>query len=217
MTAPTNTNTLVAIVTLTIAIAQAMGAQEKHIAPEVIAGYGTDDEQCPSMEIIEKAIEDITNMATAIVDSYYQVEGDVAVPECGAGLWHRVAYLNMSDPSQQCPSAWREYRNNSYRVRACGRPLLSENCASKTYPVTHQYSRVCGRVIGYQYESPDAFYRHRPGNTINQTYVDGVSVTYGTPHKHIWTYAAAWNEGRNADRLSRDYTKILCPCKYSGQ
>ena len=27
------------------------------------------------------------------------------VPECGDGLWYRVAYLNMTDPSQQCPPA----------------------------------------------------------------------------------------------------------------
>ena len=24
---------------------------------------------------------------------------------CGPGLWHRLVYLNMSDPSQRCPSA----------------------------------------------------------------------------------------------------------------
>ena len=29
---------------------------------------------------------------------------------CGPGVWKQVAYLNMSDPSQQCPSAWREYK-----------------------------------------------------------------------------------------------------------
>ena len=27
------------------------------------------------------------------------------IPKCGNGLWYRVAYLNMSDPSQQCPPA----------------------------------------------------------------------------------------------------------------
>ena len=28
---------------------------------------------------------------------------------CGPGFWHQLVYLNMTDPSQQCPSAWREY------------------------------------------------------------------------------------------------------------
>ena len=27
------------------------------------------------------------------------------VPECGDGIWYRIAYLNTTDPSQQCPSA----------------------------------------------------------------------------------------------------------------
>ena len=40
---------------------------------------------------------------------------------CGPGLWWQVASLNMSDPLQQCPSAWREY--NTSGVRACGRPF----------------------------------------------------------------------------------------------
>ena len=36
---------------------------------------------------------------------------------CGRGHWYRVAYLNMSNPNEQCPSAWREY--NMSGVRAC--------------------------------------------------------------------------------------------------
>ena len=27
---------------------------------------------------------------------------------CGGSGWRRVAYLNMSDPSQHCPSVWQE-------------------------------------------------------------------------------------------------------------
>ena len=76
---------------------------------------------------------------------------------CGPGLWHRLVYLNMTDPSQQCPSAWREYNDDG--VRACGRPENSPgNCASVQYIFHQQYNRVCGRIIiGYQFASPDAF------------------------------------------------------------
>ena len=49
---------------------------------------------------------------------------------CGPGSWRRVAFLNMSDPSQECPSAWREY--NTSGVRACGRPTTSK-CPATTY------------------------------------------------------------------------------------
>ena len=40
--------------------------------------------------------------------------------DCSAsvGGWSRVAYLNMSDPTHQCPPAWREITGP---VRTCGR------------------------------------------------------------------------------------------------
>ena len=62
---------------------------------------------------------------------------------------------------------------------------------------------MCGRVIGYQSASPsdfESFESEQPA--INETYLDGVSITYGTHRNHIWSYAAAENEqGRCA-----------CPC-----
>ena len=116
---------------------------------------------------------------------------------CGPGLWHRLADLNMSDLSQQCPSAWREYNTHGvHGVRVCGRPTTSSgSCASIHYITYQQYSRVCGRVIGYQYNSPDAFRQH--ANT--QIEFDGINVTTGAQHIHIWSYVAGH---RNTD----------CPC-----
>ena len=107
------------------------------------------------------------------------------VPECGDGLWYRVAYLNMTDPSQQCPPAWREY--NTSGVRACGRPVSSGGSRpANFYTIDRQYRRVCGRIIGYQVGSPDGFRQyHRMPINLNQGYMDGVSITYGEPHQHI--------------------------------
>ena len=74
---------------------------------------------------------------------------------CGPREWYQVASLNTSDPSQLCPSVWREF--NSSGARACRRPATSIGSCPATYYATNlQYSRVCGRVIGYQYGSPDA-------------------------------------------------------------
>ena len=48
------------------------------------------------------------------------------------------------------------------------------------------YNKVCGRVRGYQYGSPDGFPHY--SLHIDNIYVDGVSITYGSsPHKHVWT------------------------------
>ena len=48
----------------------------------------------------------------------------------------------------------------------------------------------------YQQASPDAFHKLIPNfvPTINNAYVDGVSVTHGTPRKHIWTFVAGLSE-----------------------
>ena len=52
-------------------------------------------------------------------------------------------------------------------------------------------SMVCGRAVGYAISSPDAFYYSTMyGIDINGSYVDGVSVTYGSPRQHIWSFAA---------------------------
>ena len=56
-----------------------------------------------------------------------------------------------------------------------------------------RYSRVCGRAIGYQYGSTDAFLNNLNGVVpIDQPYVDGLStrITHGSPRQHIWTFTA---------------------------
>ena len=114
---------------------------------------------------------------------------------CGPGPWNNVAYLNMTDPSQQCPPAWREY--NTDGVRACGRPVTSEgNCSATFYFTGRQYSRVCGRVIGYQFASPDAFSHD----------IDGINITYGEQCNHIWSYVAGATERSSVHRGGN------CPC-----
>ena len=123
------------------------------------------------------------------------------VEKCGAGLWYSVANLDMTDPRQQCPTGWREYNESS--VRACGR--LETTCASVSYSTGRQYSKVCGRIIGYQVSTPDGF--RDADRTIDENYVDGISITYGkNPHQHIWTYAAGVTENSTVHAINN------CPC-----
>ena len=117
--------------------------------------------------------------------------------QCGAGLWWRVAYLDMTEPSQLCPSAWREYNTNG--GRACGRPINETgSCAAVFYFTKQQYSRVCGRIIGYQVASPDAFINN------NGRDLDGVIVSHGAQQDHIWSFAAGVTE--------RGSQYNNCPC-----
>ena len=123
---------------------------------------------------------------------------------CGAGEWYRIAYLNMTDPSQQCPTDWREY--NTSRVRACGRlTAAGGTCPATMYSVDRQYSKVCGRLIGYQIASPDGF---TGGQTVDQMYIDGISITHGMPQRnHIWSYVAGVTE-----RSGSQHRNNNCPC-----
>ena len=70
-----------------------------------------------------------------------------------------------------------------------------------------EYSVVCGKAIAYQKGKPDAFFPSAASDkTIDDVYVDGVSITHGSkPRKHIWTFAAAMHE-------SNDVLLHLCPC-----
>ena len=87
---------------------------------------------CPSKEKRDAIIQNITTSMQAILQEKYQNSSTSAGNACGPGMWHRVAYLNMSDPSQQCPTAWREY--NTSGIRACGRPVSSlASCLSVFY------------------------------------------------------------------------------------
>ena len=112
----------------------------------------------------------------------------------GPSGWTRVAFLNMSDPNQVCPSNWTIILSP---VRTCGRRLIRRGCSSvffSTFGLT--YSRVCGRIIAYQNKNTDAFKGLVFSSHIDEPYVDGVSLTHGSvgSRQHIWSFASAIGE-----------------------
>uniref|UniRef100_A0A1X7U747 Fibrinogen C-terminal domain-containing protein n=1 Tax=Amphimedon queenslandica TaxID=400682 RepID=A0A1X7U747_AMPQE len=137
---------------------------------------------------------------------------------CGSGGgWTRLGYLDMTDATENCPSGFKLYQSGG--VRACGRPATSDinegSCVSVQFPSNGiSYSQVCGRVVGYQYASTDAA-DHRIGglqshNDLNSYYVDGVSITRGSPRQHIWTLMAGLLES-SIFNPSNDH-RYNCPC-----
>ena len=134
------------------------------------------------------------------------------------GGWTRIAYLNMSDCTEECPPGFRLYQSGG--VRACGRERFGDfSCQSVKFPSYGiSYTQVCGRVVGYQYATPDAIQRAQwenpqkylggtdpKHNNINSAYVDGVSLTHGFPRQHIWTFMAGLNGNKIVDEGN-------CPC-----
>ena len=139
--------------------------------------------------------------------SVVQVYCDMEGANCGGeGGWTRVAYINMTQAGATCPMGLnqRSFNNKSY----CGNTGFE--CNRTMFPTLVEYSRVCGQVRGYQYGATVSFYSYQVNTslTIDDNYVDGVSITYGSvPRKHLWTYAAA---PRDTIMYSGLYD---CPCK----
>ena len=127
----------------------------------------------------------------------------------GNGGWTRVAFLDMTDPNQQCPRVWTLRTRQSKPRRLCGRGNSGAGCLSVIYNTYGMnYTRVCGRVTGYEDTSPSAFSQNaNRQQSIDSIYLDGVSITHGPPgaRQHIWSFAAGFTETLNVNLFS-------CPC-----
>ena len=147
----------------------------------------------------------ISNVFGQLSDQYCNMD----LVGCGMeGGWIRVANLDMTQPNQQCPPGFRTITASGKKL--CGRPGPA-GCVSVKFPTNNiPYNRVSGRVIAYQDKSPDAqcpyIGLHTDGliHTLEEVYIDGVSITHGSPRQHIWTFIASQAE---------IYTDCLaCPC-----
>ena len=118
---------------------------------------------------------------------------------CGQdGGWTRIAYLDMTE---NCPSGLQELITGGIRV--CRREGTTGGCRSNIFQTNGiSYSQICGKVVGYQKATPDAF--NTNNNDINGAYIDGVSITCGSPRQHVWSYVAGYQSN-----INRVYT---CPC-----
>ena len=198
----------VKVVILMALLAKVAVVAHNSVAPKVTTGarHGT----CPSQIDRDAAQQNLQSAVSSIILQRFGNGGVGA--RCGSGLWYRVAYLNMTDPTQQCPAALREYSANG--VRACGRPssLGLFSCSSLNFTSGgRQYSKVCGQVIGYQIGSTDIFANQQ--NSIDTGYVDGVSVTHGSSSRtHIWTYAAGLSE-----TFVPNNDQFTCACVVAGR
>ena len=151
-------------------------------------------------------LQNLQSDLTHIID-YVKNKPDIL--SCGGPGWRRVVYLDMTDSSTTCPSGW---KLTGYSKRTCGRASTDRyepfTCDSATFPVSGgEYTRVCGRMKAYDWGAIHAFYTYsyEQMTTIDSAYVDGVSVTHGSPRQHIWTFAAGASEGNPT-------WDIVCPC-----
>lgn len=120
--------------------------------------------------------------------------------------WMRAAYLNMTDRTHNCPAG--TYLGSDPK-RLCRRKI-GTGCKSIFFPVHFlPYSRVCGRVIAYQDGTADAFWQYHYDNsvTLDDDFLDGVTISVGYPRTHVWSFAVSNTEGGDGAE-----TIYSCPC-----
>ena len=111
------------------------------------------DCQCASVEDRERARNEIHQIANSAI---LATTGHIHTCN-GTPGWRRVAFINMTDTSYNCPTG---LNLTSYSKRTCGRSYTTQGgCSSTTFSVGGlPYSRVCGRIRGYQFGATDAFW-----------------------------------------------------------
>ena len=194
-----STPLLMVVFSLTMALQSQLGASQfnngsfPHAYEAKVIKKG--DQTCPATETIRNEIhEEIIPLLNP--DKYRYTCG-------GTDGWARIAYLNMSDSSHECPGELRETTRSVGRL--CGRGLPGNNdvdtgrniCKSAMFPSNGtRYSSVCGRAVAYQQSDAYAFsYASTPPN-IDERYADGLSLTHGPvgAREHIWTFVSTWRE-----------------------
>ena len=119
--------------------------------------------------------------------------------QCGGveGGWMQVVDVNMTH-DKSCPGAWRKI--TSPRKICVGG--VNAGCDSAHFHTRGvRYQHICGQTKSYQKGTPDAFNHGKSTKGIDEIYVDGISITLGSPRQHIWTYSGGSYKDESA-----------CPC-----
>ena len=157
-------NVISSILVSTLVVCSVL-CQELPVGYNVRSVVGADTGMCPATQNVRESIkQDIRLLINSsvlpalVTQNQTQTSNTSQICGCGGPGWRRVAYLNMSDLTQTCPSAWELITTPR---RSCGRPSSAAGrvCNSATFPNQGvQYSQVCRRIIGYQVGQPEGFY-----------------------------------------------------------
>ena len=122
------------------------------------------------------------------------------------GGWMRIGHLDMTLSTGSCPSPLGQFEQNGARV--CRRSSNTSSCNSVIFQTNDlSYSQICGKVTAYQYRAPDAVVSRPQTNNISSFYLDGISITRGSPRQHVWSLMVGLFENSVLG-----YSWANCPC-----
>ena len=154
------------------------------------------------------------NPASQGVSGYYWIKTDRSRVKnvycdmkltCGGtrGGWMRIANLDTTH-GDGCPGGWKKIFNPRPLCRGSGDAAGCYSAYFTSYKV--KYNSICGKLKGYQQGSHAGFLSEfAPSKSIDGPYLDGVSITVGTPRKHVWSYAVGYSKSSSG-------SKVNCPC-----
>ena len=120
--------------------------------------------------------------------------------KCGGveGGWMQVVDVDMSK-DDTCPGSWQYVISPKKFCQGNVAGCTSAHFSAKGI----SYDQICGQAKAYQKGHMDAFDAESP--SIDSQYVEGISITIGSPRKHVWTYAVGLSDNHN-------YPAFNCPC-----
>ena len=191
--------------------------QYKQIREELLKEF----KQLSKCDLMATSCKELYNFNPALPSGCYNIQTPQGVKRmycemntsnCGniTGGWMRAANIDMTDVNNTCPQGLIESIHSSKRM--CIRSKAHTGCSSIIFS-THNlpYTKVCGRARGYQFKSTDGFGSYTAdGTSLNSYYLDGLSITYGNPRNHIWSFAA----GVSKDQY---FSVSNCPCAPTNQ
>ena len=123
----------------------------------------------------------------------------------------RVGVLNSETRPLLCIGDFTTVNHNTRCVRTTAEP----GCSHMVFPLMNmEYSHICGTVEAFWFSTPDGFTgsSRSSSTTINDNYVDGISLTYGNTSNrtHIWTFIADGYFGRSQN-CPRQVPKYVGP------
>ena len=134
-------------------------------------------------------------------EGIFEVTCDMKL-KCGGieGGWMKVIDIDM-DRDNSCPAKWHYI---TYPRRLC-LGYASACVPAHFYVKGVSYEHICGQAKAYQKGHTDAF--KTISTSIDNVYVDGISITLGSPRKHVWTYATGLSDDGNYNNGI-----FNCPC-----
>ena len=193
-----------------VSIINLTDVQYKQMREELSREY---KELLRSAAVLHTSCKELYQCNPALPSGYYNIWTPQGVERvycimnttnCGniTGGWMRAAYIDMTDKSNTCPESLTYTVVNSTRMCRAAH-TRSSTCTSVIYPAhSVAYTMVCGRARGYHYNTNEGF---QSGTSADAYYVDGLSVTHGSPRNHIWTFAVGHSKEYN-------YPSWNCPC-----